>query len=212
MPHFLHELRQACDAYASRPALVYQGQTLTYGDLEARATRCAAWLQGLGVAPGDRVALFTRRQAAVSGGSLGRTVCRRRAAAAQSAVHARGDALLPDRQPAARRRRRAGAAGAAGGTGRRVAAAADGRARCWRRSIRRCRRSRAAACLGCRRPVPDSLQLGHDRLAEGRGPYACQRGQQPGGAGRVLAADARRRGRQRAAAVSHSRPGVRHAR
>jgi malonyl-CoA/methylmalonyl-CoA synthetase len=55
--HFLNDLLAGFSRQSARPALVYRGQTITYGELEARASRCAVWLQGLGVAPGDRVAL-----------------------------------------------------------------------------------------------------------------------------------------------------------
>jgi malonyl-CoA/methylmalonyl-CoA synthetase len=55
--HFLDELRATFAARADRPALVHRGQTYPFGDLERRARRCAAWLRGLGVGPGDRVAL-----------------------------------------------------------------------------------------------------------------------------------------------------------
>ncbi len=57
--HFLNELRNGFAERRARPALVYQGRTLTYGELDERARRCAGWLQQLGLAPGDRVALFT---------------------------------------------------------------------------------------------------------------------------------------------------------
>ncbi len=53
--HFLNDLLATFSRQSARPALVYRGQTITYGDLESRAARCAAWLQGLGVGPGDRV-------------------------------------------------------------------------------------------------------------------------------------------------------------
>src|SRR4051794_641952 len=55
--HFLDELLSTFARQAPRPALVYRGRTVTYAELEDRAARCAAWLQGLGVRPGDRIAL-----------------------------------------------------------------------------------------------------------------------------------------------------------
>ncbi|MCI0359763.1 MAG: acyl--CoA ligase [Planctomycetaceae bacterium] len=57
--HFLSELRATMEAQPERPALVYQGRSFTYGELNARAIFCAAVLQSLGVERGDRVALFT---------------------------------------------------------------------------------------------------------------------------------------------------------
>ena len=57
--HFLHELRTTFAQQASRRAVVHRGQTITFGELDALTCRCAAWLSGLGVQPGDRVVLFT---------------------------------------------------------------------------------------------------------------------------------------------------------
>jgi len=55
--HFLDELLSTFARQGTRQALVYRGRVLTYGELDALTERCAAWLQGLGVEPGDRVAL-----------------------------------------------------------------------------------------------------------------------------------------------------------
>jgi malonyl-CoA/methylmalonyl-CoA synthetase len=57
--HFLNQLRAVVDARSAHPAIVHRHLTYTYGELDQRASRCAAWLQGLGVQSGDRVALFT---------------------------------------------------------------------------------------------------------------------------------------------------------
>ncbi|HEV3137727.1 MAG TPA: AMP-binding protein, partial [Pirellulales bacterium] len=57
--HFLNELRATFDARSSHAALVYRGRVVNYGELDAWARRSAAWLQALGIVPGDRVALFT---------------------------------------------------------------------------------------------------------------------------------------------------------
>jgi malonyl-CoA/methylmalonyl-CoA synthetase len=57
--HFLDDLRATFAARADRPAIIYKDASWTYGDLDARARRCAARLRELGVAPGDRVALAT---------------------------------------------------------------------------------------------------------------------------------------------------------
>jgi malonyl-CoA/methylmalonyl-CoA synthetase len=56
---FLNELRAMFATSAHRAALVHSGQTISRSELDAQACRCAAWLQRLGVAPGDRVVLFT---------------------------------------------------------------------------------------------------------------------------------------------------------
>jgi malonyl-CoA/methylmalonyl-CoA synthetase len=57
--HFLDELRCTFADCAGRPALRCQGRTYTYADLEGHICRGAALLQRLGMAPGDRVALWT---------------------------------------------------------------------------------------------------------------------------------------------------------
>ena len=57
--HFLEELRTTFASEANRTAIRYKGESLTYGDLDARARRCAGRLRELGVEPGDRVAIAT---------------------------------------------------------------------------------------------------------------------------------------------------------
>ena len=59
--HFLAAIRATFARQANDPALVFggQGDPLTFGALDALACRGAAWLQGVGVAAGDRVALVT---------------------------------------------------------------------------------------------------------------------------------------------------------
>jgi acyl-CoA synthetase (AMP-forming)/AMP-acid ligase II len=57
--HFLDELKATLSARAGRPAITYQERTLTYGELDARAHRCAARMRRLGLEPGDRVAILT---------------------------------------------------------------------------------------------------------------------------------------------------------
>ena len=69
--HFLDELRTAMEAHSQRPALIYQGRAFTYGDLNARASQCAAVLQSFGVERGDRVALFTPTKMPFLVGHLG---------------------------------------------------------------------------------------------------------------------------------------------
>ena len=57
--HFLDELRATFATRSGRPAIVHQDRAFTYGELEARARRCAARMRQLGVEPGDRVAIVT---------------------------------------------------------------------------------------------------------------------------------------------------------
>lgn len=57
--HFGEHLLQIFAKHAQRPAIAYRGETVSYGELQARAIQCAAWLQQLGLEPGDRVVLFT---------------------------------------------------------------------------------------------------------------------------------------------------------
>jgi malonyl-CoA/methylmalonyl-CoA synthetase len=57
--HFLDALRATFARQASQPALLYQDRSITFGELDARARRCAGRLRQLGVEPGDRVAIVT---------------------------------------------------------------------------------------------------------------------------------------------------------
>ena len=61
-PACLHDqiARQAART-PDAPALAFEGQTLTYGQLQARANRVAHVLQGMGVGPGMLVGLHVRR-------------------------------------------------------------------------------------------------------------------------------------------------------
>lgn len=69
--HFLHDLQATFGQHAARPALIYGGRTWTYSELDAVARDCAAWLQSLGIAAGDRVALFTPNKLPFLIGHLG---------------------------------------------------------------------------------------------------------------------------------------------
>jgi len=60
--HFLNELRTSFETRSKHAALVYRGQTIAYGELDALARRCGAHLQELGVATGDRVVIFTAQK------------------------------------------------------------------------------------------------------------------------------------------------------
>ena len=49
-------LRAAASADPTKPAIVCGGARISYGELAARVTRCAAGLRGLGIEPGSCVA------------------------------------------------------------------------------------------------------------------------------------------------------------
>jgi len=51
-------LEKSCARYAKRVAFSSMGKALTYGELESQTRKIAAWLQGLGLAKGDRVAVM----------------------------------------------------------------------------------------------------------------------------------------------------------
>ncbi len=57
--HFLNALKETFANRGDYPALVFRGRSISYGELENRGRQAAVRLQGLGVAPGERVALCT---------------------------------------------------------------------------------------------------------------------------------------------------------
>ncbi len=67
-------IHAAFEAQAARtpdaPALVFEGQTFTYAQLNARANAVAAKLQEMGVAPGSHTGLYLRRSPAMVIGAL----------------------------------------------------------------------------------------------------------------------------------------------
>ena len=52
------DLEAAVDRHAQKPAIVFEGRTLTYAQMDALANRYAHWATGRGVKKGDVVALF----------------------------------------------------------------------------------------------------------------------------------------------------------
>ena len=69
--HFLNSLRSSFADSGVRPAVLYQGRSCSYSELDTRARNCAGWLQSLGVGKGDRVALLTADKLAFLVGHLG---------------------------------------------------------------------------------------------------------------------------------------------
>src|SRR4051794_24662116 len=55
--HFLDDLRATFADQSGRTAVVFDECALSFAALEALATRCAGWMQGLGVGRGDRVVI-----------------------------------------------------------------------------------------------------------------------------------------------------------
>jgi malonyl-CoA/methylmalonyl-CoA synthetase len=54
---FVEELRSTFGAHAERTAITHRGRSYTFSEVDRWAKRCAAWLRGLGVEKGERVAL-----------------------------------------------------------------------------------------------------------------------------------------------------------
>jgi malonyl-CoA/methylmalonyl-CoA synthetase len=69
--HFLNDLLTTFQRQANRSALIYRERVWTYGELDAAARRCAAWLQASGVGRGDRVVFFTDQKLPFLIGHLG---------------------------------------------------------------------------------------------------------------------------------------------
>ncbi|MFJ2176961.1 amino acid adenylation domain-containing protein [Streptomyces sp. NPDC087851] len=73
VPHLLvhRAFEQQALAVPDAVAAEHRGTTVTYGELNRRADRLAAWLRRAGVRPGDRVGLFVRRSIPMLVGLLG---------------------------------------------------------------------------------------------------------------------------------------------
>jgi fatty-acyl-CoA synthase len=52
------DLQAAMEKWRTRPALTFEGRTLTYGELDAMANRFASWGRGQNLRRGQTVALF----------------------------------------------------------------------------------------------------------------------------------------------------------
>jgi malonyl-CoA/methylmalonyl-CoA synthetase len=62
MNNFIDLLEAQFQRGADRPALVYREETISYGKLEQQVKIFAAYLQGLGLVKGDRVALYSSQK------------------------------------------------------------------------------------------------------------------------------------------------------
>lgn len=58
IPSLVALLEKACATYADKVAYISMGATMTYRELDQQSREFAGWLQSLGVAKGDRVALM----------------------------------------------------------------------------------------------------------------------------------------------------------
>ena len=207
--HFLNELRETFARRANHVAVIYKDLTLTYAALDFRARCFGGLLRHLGVKPGDRVAIATAKKSSFLVAHLG-------------TLYSGGIALPLNPRYTADELRFFLEDSAA-----RVVVAGD--------DLRSLIDSfwsdlpellallhddedwNAAHAVGhlarakSRRPLPDALQLGHDRPAQGRRAHARQPRLEPAGPARLLAIHARRRAGQRPAAVPHPRALVRDA-
>ena len=59
-PPSLREVWLSSLAFSERPYLVFEDETLTYGETHDRVNRMAAWMRASGLKPGDRVAIALR--------------------------------------------------------------------------------------------------------------------------------------------------------
>lgn len=55
-------LHESAQRHGDRPALVFDGQSWSYAQVEAEASRIASGMRSLGIAPGDRVAMWVRNR------------------------------------------------------------------------------------------------------------------------------------------------------
>ena len=56
------DIEAAVDKFGARPAMVFEGRTITYAQLDAMANRYANWARGRGITRGQTVALFMQNR------------------------------------------------------------------------------------------------------------------------------------------------------
>ncbi len=57
-PSLVHMFERSCERFSDRAAFTSMGVSITYRELDAHSRHFAAWLQGMGMKPGDRVAVM----------------------------------------------------------------------------------------------------------------------------------------------------------
>jgi len=57
-PSLVHMFARSCERFADRTAFTSMGVSMSYRELDAQTRHFAAWLQGMGMKPGDRVAIM----------------------------------------------------------------------------------------------------------------------------------------------------------
>jgi long-chain acyl-CoA synthetase len=56
--NIVRDLERWAEAYPDQPAILFDGERISYRELDRHASAIARWLETLGIHPGDRVALF----------------------------------------------------------------------------------------------------------------------------------------------------------
>ena len=56
------DFEDAVDQFRDRPAMIFEGRTVSYGDLDGIANRYANWAKGRGIKRGDTVALLMQNR------------------------------------------------------------------------------------------------------------------------------------------------------
>jgi fatty-acyl-CoA synthase len=56
------DFEAVCDQYGAKPAIIFEGKTWNYGQLDSRANRYAHWAISIGLKAGDVVALFMQNR------------------------------------------------------------------------------------------------------------------------------------------------------
>ena len=169
--HFLNELRETFASQTSRTAIYYKDRALTYGELSAGPAigRAAARVGGRARRPGGD---HDRGEAAVPGGPSGNAVRGGGLAPLEPAAHPRRAALLP---PGQRRRGSWSPATINARSSRHCGPSCRScRSRCPTPTHGMLPKAVSRSQPSPTSPVPDALQLGNDRPAQGGRAHARQ--------------------------------------